>query len=356
MEPAPEGRPLLSRVMIAACVAAAAILDCVSVPCVAADMVRVGTPEATAFAFSVLDVGVGAGIFKQHDLALQKINFAGGGKMEQGMTSGAIDMSVAGNAELAFVAKGVPQIGVAVTEGAPVDMAVIVRMDHDITSVSELKGKTIGVTSPTSLTSYLALALSQRQGWGNDGVKRAYIGAMTSLIPGLLVKNLDAIIGPVEGGLILASQAKARPLVTFGDMNVFITHVMCASDLMVKDHPERVRRFVAAWFELGGVDGGTQGRNARPRRGGNGAASGHRRQGLRHRNAGDVAGWAFRSQGGRRHAPVLHQARPARERAKGQAALYRAVSALRTAAVRRANTATAAAPSPSSRSAGIPCW
>lgn len=249
MEPAPEGRPLLSRVMIAACVAAAAILDCVSVPCVAADMVRVGTPEATAFAFSVLDVGVGAGIFKQHDLALQKINFAGGGKMEQGMTSGAIDMSVAGNAELAFVAKGVPQIGVAVTEGAPVDMAVIVRMDHDITSVSELKGKTIGVTSPTSLTSYLALALSQRQGWGNDGVKRAYIGAMTSLIPGLLVKNLDAIIGPVEGGLILASQAKARPLVTFGDMNVFITHVMCASDLMVKDHPERVRRFVAAWFD-----------------------------------------------------------------------------------------------------------
>jgi NitT/TauT family transport system substrate-binding protein len=231
-------------------VATAAILACLWTACAAAaDLVRVGTPEATAFAFSVLDVGVGAGIFKQHGLALEKINFAGGGKLEQGMTSGAIDMSVAGNAELAFVAKGVPQIGVAVTEGAPVDMAVIVRTDKDITAVADLKGKIIGVTSPTSLTSYLALALAQRQGWGNDGVTRAYVGAMNSLVAGLLVKNVDAIIGPIEGGLILAARGKARPLVTFGDMNVFITHVMCASTAMATDHPDRVKRFVAAWFD-----------------------------------------------------------------------------------------------------------
>jgi ABC-type nitrate/sulfonate/bicarbonate transport system substrate-binding protein len=215
----------------------------------AADKVRVGTPEGTSFAFAVIDVGIGADVFKKYDLEVEKINFAGGSKLQQGMTADAIDVSVAGNTELAFVGKGLPEIAVAVTAGAPVDMSVIVRMDNDIMKLSDLKGKTIGVTSETSLTSYLALALSRRQGWGNEGVKRAYIGGTSSQVAGLLVKNVDAIVAPVESGLILEAEGKAHSLVGFDDMNVFITHVMCASDALVKDHPERVKRFVAAWFD-----------------------------------------------------------------------------------------------------------
>jgi ABC-type nitrate/sulfonate/bicarbonate transport system substrate-binding protein len=220
-----------------------------SEPASAGDRLRVGTPEGSAFVFALLDTGMGAGIFAQHGIEIDKVNFAGGGKLDQGMTSGAIDLSVSGNAELAFIAKGVPQIAVAAMAGAPVDMSIIVRNDQDITKPSDLKGKTIGVTSETSLTSYLALAFSERQGWGNDGIKRAYIGGMSSAVPALLVKNVDAVVGPVESGLILQSQGKAHTLVTFGDMAVFITHVICASDALVKDHPDEVKRFLAAWFD-----------------------------------------------------------------------------------------------------------
>jgi ABC-type nitrate/sulfonate/bicarbonate transport system substrate-binding protein len=221
-------------------------------PAGAADKVRVGTPEGSSFVFALLDAGVGAGIFAAHDLDIEKINFAGAGKLDQGMTSGAIDVSLAGNAELAYVAKGVPQIGVAAMAGAPVDMSIIVRMDHDITKPADLKGRTIGVTSETSLTSYLVLAFSEQQGWGNDGMKRAYLGSMSSSVPALLVKNVDAIVGPVEAGLVLESQGKARALVTFGDMKMFITHVICAGDMFAKDHPDVLKRFLAAWFETVG--------------------------------------------------------------------------------------------------------
>lgn len=218
-------------------------------PALAADRLRVGTPEGSAFVFALVDVGIGAGIFAKQGLDIEKINFGGGGKLDQGMTSGAIDLSVSGNSELAFIAKGVPQLAVAMMAGPPVDMSIIVRMDQDITAPAGLKGKTIGVTSETSLTSYLALAFSEQQGWGTDGVKRAYIGGMNSAVPALLVKNVDALIGPYEGGLILESQGKARPLVGFGDMRVFITHLICASDALVKDHPDEVKRFLAAWFD-----------------------------------------------------------------------------------------------------------
>ena len=218
-------------------------------PAIAADEVRVGTPEGTAFMFAVIDVGTGAGIFAKHDLSVEKINFAGGGKLQEGVTSGAVDMTVSGNTDLAFVAKGVAEKGIAVTVEAPVEMSIIIRSDGDIKNVTDLKGKTIGVTSPTSLTSWLALALAKREGWGPDGVKRAYIGAMTSEVAGLLVKNVDAIVGPVEGGYILEAKGEARPLLTFGDMSVFITHVIYARDEFIKDHPDTVRRFLAAWFD-----------------------------------------------------------------------------------------------------------
>ena len=215
----------------------------------ALDHVRVGTPEGTAFMFAVIDVGIGADIFKKHDLEVEKLNFAGGGKLGEAMAGGAVDLTVSGNTDMAFVAKGSPQKAVAMVVGPPVEMALIIRMDGDVKSAADLKGKTIGVTSPTSLTSWLALAFSKEHGWGPDGVKRASIGGMSSEVAGLMVKNVDAIVGPVEGAYLLEEKKQARPLLTFGDMNVFITHIIYASDAMMKDHPQTVKRFIAAWFE-----------------------------------------------------------------------------------------------------------
>jgi NitT/TauT family transport system substrate-binding protein len=213
------------------------------------DQVRVGTPEGTAYVFAPIDVGNGAGIFAKHGLTVEKLNFAGGGKIGEAMSADAVDVTVSGNTDLAFIAKGEPAKAVAVAAGAPVEMAIIVRSDGSITKPADLKGKTIGVTSPTSLTSWLALAFSRDHGWGPDGVKRAYIGSMTSEVAGLLTKNVDAIVGPVEGGYILEAKGQAKPLLTFGDMTVFMTHLIYAHDDLIKNRPQALRRFLAAWFE-----------------------------------------------------------------------------------------------------------
>ena len=215
----------------------------------AADELRVGTPEGTAFMFAVLDVGNATGIFAKHDLTVEKLNFAGGGKIGEAIAAGAVDLTVSGNTDIAFAAKGAPEKAVAMTTAAPVEMSIIVRMDGEITKPEDLKGKTIGVTSPTSLTSWLALSFARNRGWGPDGVKRAYVGSMTSEVAGLLTKNVDAIVGPVEGGYILEAKGQAKPLLTFGDMSVFMTHLIYAHADLIKNRPEAVRRFLAAWFE-----------------------------------------------------------------------------------------------------------
>src|ERR1700761_7863617 len=63
----------------------------------AADELKVGTPEGTAFMFAVLDVGNGAGIFAKHDLTVEKLNFAGGGKLGEAISAGAVDLTISGN-------------------------------------------------------------------------------------------------------------------------------------------------------------------------------------------------------------------------------------------------------------------
>jgi NitT/TauT family transport system substrate-binding protein len=158
-------------------------------------------------------------------------------------------MSVAGNIGLAYATRGVPEKAVAVIAGPPVEMSVIVRADNDVKKPADLKGKTIGVGGPTSLTAWLALQFAQGQGWGPEGVKRAPVGNMSSLVAALTVKSVDAIIGPVEGAYLLEAKGQGRLLVTFASLKDFITHAMYASDALLKDHPDTVRRFVRAWFE-----------------------------------------------------------------------------------------------------------
>lgn len=215
----------------------------------AAETVRVGTPEGSAFMFAVIDVGIDTGIFKKHGLEVEKLNFAGGGKLGEAVAAGAVDFTVSGNTDVAFVVKGSPEKAVAVTAGAPVEMSIIVRSDGSVKSPDDLKGKTIGVTSPTSLTSWLALEFSRAQGWGPDGVTRAYVGGMTSEVAGLVAKHLDAIVGPVEGGYLLEAKGQAHVLMTFGNLTDYITHLIYASNAIMKDHPQSVRSFIAAWFD-----------------------------------------------------------------------------------------------------------
>ena len=216
----------------------------------AADHIRVGTPEGTAYVFAPIDVGNGAGIFAKAGLEVEKLNFGGGAKLEQAMSAGAIDMSVAGNIGLAYATKGVPEKAVAVLAGPPIEMSIIIRSDGDIKKVADLKGKAIGVGGATSLTAWLASQLAQHEGWGADGVKRTPIGDMSSMVAALMTKNVDGIVGPVEGGYLLQQKGQGQVLVTFGDiLPQFITHGMFASDALIAQHPDTVRRFVHAWFD-----------------------------------------------------------------------------------------------------------
>jgi NitT/TauT family transport system substrate-binding protein len=238
----PPRAPLLGLLTLAA-------LAC-AVPARADDKLRVGTPEPTAFVFSSVDVGIDSGIFKKHGLDVERIDFAGGAKLAQAMAAGAIDIAIATGTDILFVSRGAPERAVAAYGNDLNSLSIVARSDDTVKTIDDLKGKTVGTTTSGSFTSWIARTISVNHGWGPDGVKLAYLGQMSGIIAGLMAKDVDAIVGTTASALVMQKDGRARIIVTAGDeIHDFIANMIYASEPMMKEHPDQLRRFLAAWFD-----------------------------------------------------------------------------------------------------------
>lgn len=232
------------------CFAAAAVLIVGATGAQADDKVRAGTPEPTAYVFSPTTVGIESGIFKKHGLDVERIDFAGGGKLHQGMTAGAIDIAIGTGSDIPFVVKGAPERVVAAYANDLNSVSLVARNDGTVKTIADLKGRTVGTTTSGSFTTWVAKTILSNHGVQPDQFKLAYLGTMNGIIAGLLAKDVDAIVGTTAGSLTLQGEGKVRILVKAGDeIHNFIADVIYASEPMMKDRPDVLRRFLAAWFD-----------------------------------------------------------------------------------------------------------
>jgi NitT/TauT family transport system substrate-binding protein len=219
-------------------------------PAWADDEIRVGKAMSQAFSFVPLDVGVKQGFFKKRGLAIESVAFAGSAKLQQALAAGGIEIGLGSGPELAFIAKGTPVQGVAAMAGEPLLLVLIVRPDTGIAATAELKGKRISVSTVGSLTSWLARELSQKEGWGPDGIKVLELGSTASQIAAMKTKQIDGMVIDIASALTLQEAGAARILVKFGPLEKdFIIHVIFANRAFIAKNPDAVRRFLAGWFE-----------------------------------------------------------------------------------------------------------
>jgi len=214
------------------------------------DKLRVGTPEPTAFVFSTVNVGIESGMFKKHRLEVERLDFAGGAKLHQAMVAGALDIIIGTGSDMLFLMRGAQERGVAAYGNDLNSLSLVVRADDTIKTIDDVKGKTIGTTTAGSFTSWIAQTIAKNHGWGPDGIKLAYLGQMSGIIAGLMSKNVDAIMGTTASALTLEAEGRARILVKASDeIQEFIANIVYASEPMMKERPDELRRFLRAWFE-----------------------------------------------------------------------------------------------------------
>jgi NitT/TauT family transport system substrate-binding protein len=218
-------------------------------PCGAAETVRVGKPSTNHnFLFSLVDVGVRAGVFARHGLAVETANFNGSPRMMQAMVGGNIDIGINTGPDMAMIAKGAPFTAVAAISGAP-DLGLGVRPDGPVHTIDDLKGRKVSASGTASVTGWLVTELSRQQGWGSDGIPIVVAtGAATWAL--LKTQEIDGICTDV-GSILLAEQRGAgKLLLRFADrIPRFHMYVLFATNEMLQAHPETVRAFVRGWFD-----------------------------------------------------------------------------------------------------------
>ena len=217
----------------------------------AADYLRIGKSPAFAFAYVPLEIAQSRGMLQKEGIDIEIIAFEGASKMDLGMTSGSVDITIGGPTEMAAIAKGMPAKAVAIIARPVRELAVIVPYDSPLQSIKELKGKSIGIATVGSITQWAALELARSQGWKPEDVKLVSISsAGGAAAAAMRTHQVDADVSNLMTGVVMEKQKVARVIAVASDFaSDFIMHEMSASDALIESNPDAIRRFIKAWFE-----------------------------------------------------------------------------------------------------------
>jgi NitT/TauT family transport system substrate-binding protein len=138
---------------------------------------------------------------------------------------------------------------VALVSDSPLDLCLLVRPDLSVTAPADLKGKRITVSSPFAMTAWMTRELARQEGWGSEGIQLvASAGGPAFAL--LKTKDIDGITTDLGSGLQAQKRGDAKVIVRFSERVKNLTmYVIFASEKMIAEQPDTVRRFLAAWFE-----------------------------------------------------------------------------------------------------------
>jgi len=227
-----------------------AILSAVAVVSAPAETLRVGKAGRDAFSFVPADVGAHTGIFKRHGVDIEISSFGGDARLQQAMAADGIDVGLGSGPGLAFIVKGSPVKGIAAMAGPPLLFALVVRNDAAVTTLDDLKGRKVGVSTVGSVTSWIISEVSRQKGWGYDGMAQVPIGDDANRIAALKTRSIDGAIVNLAQALNFVQRGEGRVLLRFGELvKDFHIHVIFATDRAITSKPEALRGFLKGWFE-----------------------------------------------------------------------------------------------------------
>jgi ABC-type nitrate/sulfonate/bicarbonate transport system substrate-binding protein len=217
----------------------------------AAESLRVGKSIGASFTYVPLDVGIAQGIFQRQGIDIEIYNFGGAARQLQAMVSESVDLGLGSTTSMAQIVKGAPIIAVGVVANSVANIGILVSAASPIKSLSDLKGKKIGITSAGSLTDWMVRELNRSQGWEHDGAQAVTIGSSRAgNIAALKTGNIDALIDDFSTVFDQTAATSMRLLATASTFSRdFVREVIFAPDTMIKQRPDAVRRFVKGWLE-----------------------------------------------------------------------------------------------------------
>ncbi len=204
---------------------------------------------ANDFALSMVDYGNKLGTFQKNGLQVTVSDIVQA-KMIQAVIGGSIDIGLASGATLAFAAKGAPLTGVAALSGPPSILVLVVAAKSPVTSIDQLRHRTVAVSNLGSLTDWAVSQIALHEHWAPSDIKRVSVGSTGARIATLRTGAADATVVDIAAAFNLEERGEAKILVNFGDLiTKFQNQIVYASNNVIKNNPDAVRAFVRAWLQ-----------------------------------------------------------------------------------------------------------
>ncbi|WDY55672.1 ABC transporter substrate-binding protein [Pseudomonas sp. PSKL.D1] len=224
-----------------------------------AQRMRIGVGGQASIYHLPLAVALHKGYFKEQQLDVEVVDFAGGGKAMQALLADAVDViSGAYEHTVRANARGMAtQAFVLASETPQIAMAVSARHFPEYRSLADLRGKTIGISAPGSSTQMVASRVLNQAGVSPDDVSFIGLGTGMAAIEALVSGKVHALVHSEP----LISQLQQRPEVTIvadtrtpaDSAQLFggpvPANVLLARMHYIEAHPQRIQRLTNAMLK-----------------------------------------------------------------------------------------------------------
>lgn len=214
--------------------------------------IKVGLAMNTTFRYITPYVGVGRGTWTKRGLEVQVEPFQGDGAMQQALAAGSIDVGL-GSAVGATGAmlKGVKTKIVAQLGKDLTPMTLFVTKESGVTKLEDLAGKTLGISTPGSLTDLLTMYTAKHIGVDpEDGIKRLPLGGLDNLLAAVKAGQIDGFISTADVTYTAESQGLGTVIFSYGELLPHFTfETVVVPEKMIAEKPDVVEVFLEGLFE-----------------------------------------------------------------------------------------------------------
>jgi len=212
--------------------------------------VTLGLSIAKTFEFLPAYAAEDLGTWKKRGLDVSIVSFPGDARLQQAFAADSVEFGLgSASGALAAISKGLDTRLVGAISNSVALMGLVAS--PEIKSKEDLKGKTIGATSPNALTDVLVKYLSKKlTGDAERGIRRAHLGAFQNQVAALKTGQTQAFVWTLEGIFEVEKQGVGKFLLSFGDeFPDFTFEVIIAKKKVIDEKPEVVRAFLEGWYE-----------------------------------------------------------------------------------------------------------
>jgi NitT/TauT family transport system substrate-binding protein len=210
--------------------------------------VKIGTAVLGDYALAgPFIVAVDKGFFRTENINVEFVPFRGGPNLVKAVIAGDVLLGATGSTDiLVFREAGMPIKMVAThTEGNHFTLNVA----PDVSSLGDLKGKSIGVTAVGSTTWIFARMVAKQQGWDADrDVKIVALGGLDAQLAALARKEIHAFVWG-DGGAVTQLAGKSKILMRLDKVTTrWISQIQYTSEDAIRKQGDDIRKVMRGVF------------------------------------------------------------------------------------------------------------